>query len=443
MKSYPSLKSLLGEILTLHRTLASDDMEKTYQILGSYLPDAANYAVEIYAPGEQVWTWRVPEKYIVHEAYLETSHQRVIDFQNNPLHIISYSLPVDLTLNWDELQPHLRYNEKRPGAIPWEFKFYERDWGFCLSKDQFDELPRGEKYRAVIRSEFEIDPARGGFRVASALVHPAGGENPRAGEFIVMSHTCHPNQANDNTSGVVVEMELARRFAENPLPAGSMSLRFWFGPETIGTVAYLAHHEDLIPNLRGGMFIDSVGNDNTLAFQHTRQHDHLLDRVAHYVMQKRFEEFRQAEFPQLAPNDERVINGPGVNVPCMALTRFPYPEYHTSDDNLDIIHEDLLIEAADVAEEIIRIYASNYIPKRTFRGPVFLSGNGLWVDWRENWALNRAIEKIMMSFEGKDSIFDIAEQVNIDYWTVREYVEKFRAQGFVIPLAIPSEAQTA
>ena len=42
-----------------------------------------------------------------------------------------------------------------------------------------------------------------------------------------------------------------------------------------------------------------------------------------------------------------------------------------------------------IAEQIIRIYASNYIPKRTFRGPVFLSGHRLWVDWRENWARNR------------------------------------------------------
>jgi aminopeptidase-like protein len=88
-------------------------------------------------------------------------------------------------------------------------------------------------------------------------------------------------------------------------------------------------------------------------------------------------------------------------VPCISINRFPYDEYHTTDDNLDIMHEDMLVGAAETAEQIIRIYASNYIPKRTFRGPVFLSGNGLWVDWRENWALNRAIEKIMMRFEGE------------------------------------------
>jgi len=64
------------------------------------------------------------------------------------------------------------------------------------------------------------------------------------------------------------------------------------------------------------------------------------------------------------------------------------------------------------------------------------------VDWRDNWDLNRAIEKIMMCFEGRHSVFDIAEQVGLDYWMVRDYVEKFRAKGLIIPLPIPSEAQT-
>lgn len=444
-RSYSSLKSILGELLPLHRTLASEDMDKTLQIIGSYMPDSSGYGIENYAPGKPVWTWRVPERYVVHEAYLELmtgEGGRIVDFQDNPLHIISYSLPVDAILTWDELQPHLRYSDKRPLAIPWEFKYYERDWGFCLSKEKFDALPRDAKYHALIRSEFVTDPERG-FRIGVGLTHPEGGPNPSAGELIIMSHTCHPMQANDNLSGVVVEIELARRFAEKPLPPGSLSLRFWFGPETIGTIAYLAHHEDLIPNLRGGLFVDSLGNENSLALQHSLQSDHLLDRVAAHVLRKKFGSYRQGDFAQIAANDERVINGPGVNVPCISITRFPYPEYHTSDDNLEIIHEDLLTEAVDVAEEIIRIYASNYIPKRTFRGPVFLSGNGLWVDWRENWALNRAVEKIMMSFNGRKSIFEIAEGVGLDYWTVRDYVEKFRERGFVVPLPLPFEGEVS
>jgi len=417
-------------------------MDKTLSIIGVHMPQAAHYQIENYAPLTQVWTWKVPERYIVHEAYLEIENgERVVDFKDSPLHIISYSPPVDKVLTWDELAPHLRFSEKRPNAIPWEFKYYERDWGFCLTKNQFDALPRDKKYHAVIRSEFGADPENG-FRIGVGVVEPEGGANPAAGEFIVQSHTCHPAQANDNGSGVVCEIELARRLAENPLPAGSMSVRFWFGAETIGTVAYLAHHEDVIPSLRGGLFLDSTGSVDSLALQRTRQDNHLLDRVARSVLQKRGKEFREGEFAQVAPNDERIINGPGVGVPAISLSRFPYPEYHTSDDNLDIIHEDQLLDAVDAAEEIIRIYASNYIPRRTFRGPVFLSGHGLWVDWRENWDLNRAIEKIMMKFEGKHTVFDIAEEVGLDYWMVREYVEKFRAKGLVRALPLPPEADS-
>ena len=85
-------------------------------------------------------------------------------------------------------------------------------------------------------------------------------------------------------------------------------------------------------------------------------------------------------------------------------------------------------------------FSCSYVTRSKTPCPVFLSGYGLWADWRENWDLNRAIEKIMNKFEGKHSIFDIAEQVGLDYWTVREYVKKFRAKGFVKALPIPSEA---
>jgi len=427
--------------MPLHRTLASDGLDKALEIVCSYMPENAGYEIETYEPLKKVWTWYVPERYVVHEAYLETEDgHRFVDFRDNPLHIVSYSLPIDRVLTWGELVSHLYYNEDRPHAIPWKFKYYDRDWGFCLPKDLFDSLPRDKRYHVMIKSEFVIDPAQG-FKVATAIVHPLGGPNPAAGEMFIMTHICHPNQANDDAAGVVTALEVARRLAADPLPAGAMSVRFWFGPETIGTIAYLAHHEDLIPRLRGGIFIEMTGNDNTLALQHTRQHNHLLDRVGQYVLRKRGREFREGTFADIIANDERVLNGPGVNVPCLSISRFPYPEYHTSDDNLDIMREDKLREAADVVEDIIRIYGSNYVPKRKFRGPVFLSGNGLWVDWQVNWSLNRAIEKMMMRFEGKHSVFDIVDELELDYWDTREYIEKFRTRDLITAMPIPEQAE--
>ncbi len=443
MKKQAPLKPILAEIYPLHRTLASDGTDEALEIIGGYMPAESGYTIETYPPGEPVWTWRVPERYVVHEAYLEIEDgERVLDFSENPLHLVSYSLPIDSILSWDELEPHLFFNEKRPDAIPWEFQYYERSWGFCLSKTTFDQLPREHKYRAVIHSEFVTDPKRG-FRVGTGLIHPDGGPNPSAGEIIVASHICHPMQANDDAAGVVTAIGLAQRLIAKPLLNGSMSVRFLFCPETIGSIAYLAHHEDLIPRMKGGIFLEMTGNENTLVLQHSRQGAHLIDRVAGYVLGRGDDDYREGEFAQVIANDERVINGPGVNVPCISLSRWPYDEYHTSDDNLSIISEDMLQDAAKIGEDIIQIFASNYVPKRNFRGPVFLSGHDLWVDWRKAWDLNRAIEKIMMRFEGQQSIFDISEELGLDYWSTHNYVEKFREKGLIERLPIPSEASVA
>src|SRR5574342_101784 len=162
MKPYSSLKSILAEFLPLHRTLSSDGQDRTLEIVGSYMPDSCNYTVETYPPLTPVWTWKVPERYVVHEAYLEIEGvERIVDFADNPLHIVSYSLPVDHTLPFHELQPRLYFSEKRPHAVPWIFKYYERDWGFCLPTNTFDKLSRDKKYHAVIKSEFLTDPAQG------------------------------------------------------------------------------------------------------------------------------------------------------------------------------------------------------------------------------------------------------------------------------------------
>ncbi len=242
---------------------------------------------------------------------------------------------------------------------------------------------------------------------------------------------------------MVTAIEVARRLAAHPLPAGAMSVRFLFCPETIGSIAYLAHNEDIIPGFKGGIFIEMTGNRNSLILQRSRQDNSLMDRIARSVLKKREEDFREGEFAQVVANDERVINGPGVNVPCISISRWPYDEYHTTDDNPTIIHEELLQQSADVIEATIRIAATNYVPRRCFRGPVFLSGYGLWVDWRVNWGLNRAIEKIMMRFEGDRTLFDIAEEVGLDYWELYAYVEKFRAHGLVEALPVPFVGEIA
>jgi aminopeptidase-like protein len=443
-----SIKKIVVDLFPFNRELVSEGLNEALTVLRGYLPPEAEYAEEIFAPGSRVWTWRVPERYIIHEAYLETeTGERVLDVANHRLHVFSYSLPVDQWLTWEELEPRLYYSTSQPDSIPWGFTPYERQWGFCLSKLQFDRLPRDVRYHAVIKVEY--DPSsEAGLRVGTACVHPQGGPAQR-GEILICAHLDHPMQANDGISGVAVGVEVIRRLAANPLPAKAMTVRFLFSPETIGSIAYLSHHEDLIPRFNAGLFIEMAGNRNRIALQRSFQDDHLIDRVARYVLRRKDLEFFSDGFRKIVGNDEGVLNGPGVNIPTISLSRHPFKEYHTSNDTPNILHEDMLQEMADVVEEIVRIYATNYVPRRKFRGPVFLSGYGLWINWKDGEKLGIyslqdgqespivEVEQIMWRLEGKQTVFDIVEELNMEYWPLWRYLNLFHEKGLIERQPVP------
>jgi aminopeptidase-like protein len=453
------IKDLVTRLYPLHRTIIGPGTDTALKLLKDYMP--AGYQMEEFLPGP-AWTWTIPKRWLCHEATLTAPDGRTVaNFHINPLHVVSYSVPMGGKFTWDELAPHLHYSKNRPDAIPWVFKFYDETWGFCLSKNVYDALPREGRYRVWIRTEFVDRP---GLMVGTCLL----GDSPH--ELIVCAHICHPMQANDDASGVAVAVEVANRLAENPLPAGSMAVRFLFCPETIGSIAYLANRGEVIERARGGVFIEMAGNENSIVLQQSRRHgtlvlnrdENLMDRVARQALKEvlkregaggwTWEEgtglsccrqwwkgegglqtncFREGPFGQVVSNDEAVLNGPGVNIPTISLSRWPYPEYHTSDDTPDIIHEDRLQEMADVVERIIRIRATDYRPRRTFTGPLMLKPYGLWVDWRTNWDLNRAIDTITHCLEGDMSVFEIAAKVGLDYWQVRDWLEKLAAQGLI------------
>jgi len=207
-------------------------------------------------------------------------------------------------------------------------------------------------------------------------------------------------------------------------------------PETIGSIAYLSQNENIILKLKYGIFLEMLGNNNIHALQLSRQGNTRLDNIARYVIKRKLNNFREGPFRKIVGNDEMVFNGPGVNVPMISISRFPYPEWHTSDDDLNIISEENLKESKNFILEILSILDNDYIPKRQFKGPIFLSGYGLWVDWRINKKLNENLEQIMLNLEGNMSVFDIAEKLDMEFNEVLNYVNKFLEKGLIKKISI-------
>ena len=130
-------------------------------------------------------------------------------YADHPLHVVSYSLPFEGVVSRDELLPHLHVHPRLPDAIPFVFKYYERDWGLCASQQLRDSLT-DERYRVVIRTIFEPGTLKVG-----EMVIP--GESQES--FVLVAHLCHPAMVNDDLTGVVVGLDAARSAAGRPQAA--------------------------------------------------------------------------------------------------------------------------------------------------------------------------------------------------------------------------------
>ncbi|KGF72294.1 hypothetical protein DO97_10830 [Neosynechococcus sphagnicola sy1] len=423
------MKTLLEKLYPLNRLALSDGTDQAMALLQVELPDLKIFEVP---SGTECWTWIVPEKWVVREAYISDGDRRIVDMQDHPLHVASYSPRMEQWVSREELLPHLHVAAsyladmgyrlpERPHAIPWVVNYYQRDWGFCLQKQRLDAL-KGDRFFVKIDAEFVPDTLKIG-----DLTVPG-----RSQEMIVfITNICHPYQVNDSISGLVVAVDIAKQLAQMD---HHYTYKFLFLPETIGSIAYLSHHEHLIPLMKYGLFAEMLGHENDFVMQRSAQGHSPIDRVAEYVLKRSQPTYRTGEFREVLCNDEISLNGPGVNVPTISLSRWPYPQYHTNEDCPDIISEVQLESARDLILEIFKILDADRTPIRQYKGPIFLSRYGLWVEWREsdeNRKLLDRIEKIMLLMEGELSVFDIAEKVDLDFWVVLDFLNKLHDKGLI------------
>lgn len=411
---------LMSELWPLHRTLNCDDMDKALDIVGDYIGDD-RWEIHRFKPKTDALTWWIPERYQVNEAWLEIDGKRVADFAENPLHLLSYSLPQKIDGTLGEIRDHIWSNPDRPDAIPWEFKYYERSWGFCVRHNDIENLPDDTSVKGVIDVEFTDED----FRLGEIYLPGSSGR-----DLLFLTNICHPSQVNDSLTGLVVGAELLRQLAQDK-EARKYGIRLLVVPETIGTIAWFDRFKEERERIEFAWFCEMVGNDNSFVLQLSRQETSLVDKAFRAVLRshRRHGEEHTGPFRRVVASDEIVTNGPGFDIPTPSLTRWPYPQYHTSDDNPDIVDPGNLEESLFVMRDLLESLEKNYWPVRRFQGPVMLSRYGLWVDWREDWDLNLKTEAIMLNLEGDKSIIDIADELELPVQTVQKYVDKFVENG--------------
>ncbi len=422
--------NLIEELWFLKRDIVSDDYDRALYHLAEEIP----MTVHEYSTGEPCWTWHVPEKWTCREAYLETlTGHRLLDYADHPLHVVSYSLPFEGVVSREELLRHLHTHPHLPDAIPYVFKLYERDWGLCAPQTLRHTLTDAS-YNVVIRTEFEP----GTLKVGEVVIP---GESDQT--FVLAAHLCHPAMANDDLTGVVIGLDVARTLLAGPRPY--YTYRLLILPETIGSVAYLSHNEDLIPNMVAGLFLEMLGNDSPHALQGSYQPDSQADRCLVTALRDLDPKGYTAPYRTIIPNDERQFNAPGVRVPMLSISRVeqpafpprPYKEYHSSLDTPAIISQERLQGSRQVVLSLIEAWERNQYAVNRFKGEVFLSGYGIWIDYRVNPEGSLRLVEIIERCDGEHTIADIAAELDISFQAVWEVVARLQDNQLVWPSRTP------
>jgi aminopeptidase-like protein/aminoglycoside N3'-acetyltransferase len=412
-----SMRAMLDALWRLPRHLVSDGYDAALAALATQLP----MTVHEFASGSECWGWVVPEKWTCHEATLETlDGRRVLSAEHHPLHVVSYSLPYDAVVTRDELRAHLHTHPRLDDAVPFVFKYYERDWGLCCTRRQAEALT-DPAYRVRIRTSASY----GTLKVGEVVARGASDDT-----VVLCAHVCHPAMANDDLAGVVVAVDvmrvLLRRAREGTL---HHTYRLLLVPETIGSVAWLSRHETLIPRLRAGLFLEMLGLDAPHALQRSFAGDTQADACFEVALRAADPGAWVGPFRGVIGNDERQFNAPGVRVPMLSLSRvlppshpdWPYPEYHSSRDTAALVSDARLAESRDAVLHMLDALERNVVPVNRYRGEPFCSRHGLHVDAFADPAAHRALFDVIFLVDGTRTVADIARACDAPFdavWTV-------------------------
>lgn len=424
-----TMPQMIDALWRLPRDIISDAYDAALGALAGQLP----MTIHEYPSGSECWSWIIPEKWTCHEAYLETlDGRRLFSYADHPLHVVSYSLPFDGIVSRDELLRHLHVDEKQPEATPFIFKYYERDWGLCCSKTLRDSL-RDDRYRVVIRT----NSSYGTLKVGEVVAPGASDET-----IVLCAHLCHPAMVNDDLTGVVVGMDVMHALLERR--DLRYTYRFLIVPETIGSVAYLSRNDDLIPRLKGGLFLEMLGLDQPHALQLSFTGTTQLDACFTDALHAGDPDGWTGEFRTVIGNDERQYNAPGVRVPMLSLSRvlrpgspdWPYRGYHSNNDTPEITSTRRLEESRDLVLRMIDALENDVVPVNVYKGEAFCSRFGVHVDFYTNPEGNKALFDILFLIDGTRSVAQIAKECGIALESARGTIEELNRRG-VITLAGP------
>jgi len=405
--------SLMKSLFPICRSITGNGVRETLKIIQKYIP----LTIHEIPTGTKAFDWTIPKEWNIDDGYILDSNQnKIIDFKKSNLHVLNYSIPIDKKITFSKLKEHIHTLPEQPDAIPYLTSYYNEEWGFCMSHNDFLKLS-DEEYHVVIKSTLEDGSLTYGEYYVKGKIQD---------EFVLTCYVCHPSLCNDNLSGTVLITFIAKLLSKiKPY----YSYRFLFIPETIGAIAWLSKNESNIKKIKHGLVATCVGDPGDVTYKRSRHGNAEIDKAAEYVL-KHIEKHSIIDFFP-SGSDERQFSSPGFNLPFGSLMRTIYgvfPEYHTSLDDLNFVKEEFLADSFSKYIEIIFVIENNrkYLntnpkcePQLGKRGLYRMIGGQ-----KQDGSDEMALFWILNLSDGDNSLLDISNKSGLKFDLIKTLSDK-------------------
>ena len=336
------------DLFPICRSITGEGNRKTLNYIKKNIN--GNFLLKSIKSNKKFFDWKIPSEWKIKEAYIKDSQNiKICDFKKNSLHVVNYSTPINKILSLKQLKKNIYTIKKKPNSIPYVTSYYKKRWGFCMKYNDLKKLKNNEKYKVLIKSKHFSGVMNYGEMVIK-------GKSKK--EILITSYICHPSLANNELSGPLIIMALSKI-----LKPSKYTVRLLLIPETIGAIAYIAkNHKKLKKNLVAGFNLSCMGDDGPYTLISSINENTYSDKIAERILSRR-KKFKKISFLKRGSN-ERQFGCQNLDLPFTTIcrTRFgDYKEYHTSDDNLNLISEKSLIDSLKCVLEIINEVQKNQI----------------------------------------------------------------------------------
>lgn len=335
------IQSALEDLFPLARSITGDANRATL----NYLKKICNLEVKEIKSGTKCFDWTVPDEWSLAQATIkDMSGKSIIDWNENNLHVVSYSKATHGIFTLEELEPHLHVGDIDTHSIPYRTSYYAENWGFCISKMQYEKLKAiGGPFEVLIDAKH----FQGLMSYGEILI---SGKSKK--EILISTYICHPSMANDNLSGVLLTAFLARWLSEK---STYWSYRIIFVPETIGAIAYIKINETNIKEIDNALIITNVGGPGKLGLKQSWESSSWLNQVSNLCLKENVGDFIKYPF-DINGSDERQFSQPAHRINCVSITKDKYYEfdcYHTSSDDLSFVNGKQIAFTLDIYQKLI------------------------------------------------------------------------------------------